>query len=221
MIYELKATTRKKGEKYQREAQIPGIIYGPEVKENVMLLIKKHDLEKVYEAAGESSLINLTVEGEKILREVLIKDVAFDTLKDTLSHVDFYQIKRGQKLEIEAELVFIGEAPVVKESGGILVTNFDTITLRCLPKDIVSKIEVDLSGLKTFEDKIQVKDLKLPETVEILTDLGDTIVMVSEPEEEEEEKPAAAAAPVEGAAAEAPKAEEKNEAGKAEAPVKK
>ncbi|NQT50258.1 50S ribosomal protein L25 [Candidatus Kuenenbacteria bacterium] len=186
MIYDLNVKVRKTGEK--PDDLLPGVVYGPEVKENVNLSIGKNDFDKLYAEAGENSLINLSVEGEKESREVLVKAVNYNPVSDKPIHVDFYQIKRGQTLDIEATFVFVNEAPAVKELSGVLMTNLDKVEIRCMPRDMISEINIDLSVLKTFEDKIQVKDLDLPETVEILTELEELIVTVNEPEEEEPEE---------------------------------
>jgi large subunit ribosomal protein L25 len=189
MIYNLEASIRKELKKkvqtLRKNSLVPGVIYGPEVKENINISIDAVKLEKIYNEAGENSLINLTLDSGKEALEVLIKDVVFSPVSHRIDHVDFYQIKKGQKLDIEPELVFFGVAPAVKELGGILVKNLDKIEIRCLPKDMISEIQVDLTSLKTFEDKILVKDLNIPESVEVLTDLEEAVAVISKPEEEE------------------------------------
>lgn len=198
MIIDLNARARKELKKQTQAlkaaGEVPGVIYGPELEENINISIDINDLEKAYDEGGESTLINLQIEGEKEPREVLIKDIVFEPVVDRPSHVDFYQIKRGQMLEIEPELEFIGVAPAVKALGGILVKQLDSIEVRCLPKDMTSSIKVDISKLATFEDKILVKDLPLPETFELLTDLEEVVAAVQEPEEEEAAQPAEAPA---------------------------
>lgn len=189
MIYDFKASVRKELKKnvqsLRDQGVVPGVVYGPEVKENLNISLDLVQLEKLYEQAGESSVINLSLEGEKESREVLLKDLTFDPLTHRISHVDFYQIKKGQKLEVEPELNFIGVAPAVKEIGGILVKSLDKIEIRCLAKDMISEIEVDLTVLKNFGDKILVRDLKVPAEVEVLTDLDEAVAVIAEPKAEE------------------------------------
>lgn len=197
MIYDFKATIRKEMKKNVRALReqgiIPGVIYGPELKENLNVGLDLVKLEKIYNEAGENSLINLQLDGEKEAREVLIKDIAFEAVRGRISHVDFYQIKKGEKLDIEPELVFVGMAPAVKEIGGILIKSLAKIEIRCLPKDMISEVEVDLTTLKNFGDKISVRDLKVSANVEILTDLDETVAVIAEPREEEAAPVAAAA----------------------------
>ncbi|KKQ80787.1 MAG: 50S ribosomal protein L25 [Parcubacteria group bacterium GW2011_GWC2_38_7] len=195
MIYDFKATVRKELKKkvgaLRVQGIIPGVVYGPEVKENINLSLDSVKLEKIYHEAGENSLINLQLEGEAETREVLIKDIAFEPVSHRVSHVDFYQIKRGVKLNIEPELVFVGIAPAVKEIAGILIKSLAKIEIRCLPKNMISHIEVDLTTLKNFGDKILVKDLKIPADVEVLTDLEETVAVIAEPRAEEVATPVA------------------------------
>jgi len=195
MTYKIKATKRdifgKKLGSSRAQGLTPAVIYGPEVKENINIFLPKNEIQKLYQDAGASSLINLELEGEKEPREVLIKDAHLDPVRDELVHLDFYQVKRGQKLDVEVELNFIGEAPAVKNLHGILIKNLNEIEVRCLPKDMISEISVELSSLATFEDKILVKDLKIPETLEVLIDPDELVTMVAEPaKEEKDEKPA-------------------------------
>ena len=185
MVYELKATKRDQNAEKRPEGLLPAVVYGPEVEENILIHLNSVEFDKLYGKAGESALINLSIEGEKEPREVLVKDVSSDPVKTMFLHVDFYQIKRGQKLEIEAQIVQVGEAPAEKVHSGILITNLDSVTLRCMPRDIISEVKVDLGLLKTFDDRIKVKDLNLPDTVEVLADLEEVVALVAPPTVEE------------------------------------
>ena len=92
------------------------------------------------------------------------------------------------------------------------------MSIRCLPKDIIAEFEIDLTLLKEFGDKIKVGDLDVPETVEVLSSLDETIAAVSEPREEEVEAPVATETPegeegAEGAEGETPAEGEAKEDG--------
>jgi len=192
MPISLSVNTRKekaKKLKAEKNHQIPGVIYGPERDENFLFDINEQDFIKAYDQIGESGIIDLTMEGESEPVEVLIKEVQYDPVTDKPIHVDFYQIKRGQKIEAEKEINFINEAPAVKEFGGILMKKTDVIAFRCLPREL-EKIDltVDLSVLKTYDDVIYVKDINLPENVDLLSNPEDVIALVTEPREEEPEE---------------------------------
>jgi large subunit ribosomal protein L25 len=191
MFYELKAKLRKeegkKAAKLRANSLVPAVIYGPEVKQNINLTLGYNEFKKVYDVAGENSLINLVIEGEGKPRETLVKDVSYEPLSDRVSHVDFYQIKEGQKLAIKVGLKLIGESPAVKSLGGVLFQNLGELAVKCLAKDMISEIEVDISGLAAIDDKIVVRDLKVPVTLEIMEDLSTAVVIITLPEEEKVE----------------------------------
>ena len=144
-------------------------------------------------------MINLMIEGETKPRETLVKDVSYEPLSDRISHVDFYQIKEGQKLEIKVGLKLVGESPAVKSLGGVLFQNLNELGVKCLAKDMISEIEIDISNLTAIDDKIVVRDLKVPSTLEITEDLNTAVVIITLPEEEKVEVAAAVEMPkVEG-----------------------
>jgi len=219
MVYELKAKSRdvfgKKLEAQREQGLVPAVIYGTEVKDNVAVFLDLNEFKKVYEKVSGSAIVNLVIEGESKPREVLIKEVAAHPVKGTFIHIDFYQIKHGQKLEVEVELNFVGIAPAVKVLGGILIKNMNKISIKCLPEEILASIDIDLSTLETFESKITVGDLKFPASVEVLHAPEEIVASVSAPMEEEvvvakpaeatSAAPAAGAKPAENGAKEAKK----------------
>ena len=195
-------TLRKKG-------VLPGVLYGPEIKEALPLELDCKTFEKVYNTAGESSLISLEVEKKKFL--VLIYAVELDPLSQKAIHVDFYQPKLDEEITADIPLVFEGEAPAIKELGGTFVRNIHEVEVRALPQNLPHEIRINVDKLKTFEDSILVKDLIVPKEVKILKDPEETVAFVAEPEKVEEEL----AKPVEEKVEEVEKVEEE----KAEEPA--
>jgi len=174
----------KKVKQLQADGMCPGVIYGPELTENLYIKMREADVRKLYSDAGESSIINLTIDGNKEPLEVLVKDIEYEPVTQLITHIDFFKIKRGQKIEASVEISFVGEAPAVKAFGGVLVTSIDEVTIKCFPKDLMSEIEVDLTGLKTFEDAILISDLNVPESVEIMAEDNEPVAYVSQVREE-------------------------------------
>lgn len=187
MTFTIAAATREAGnaDALRKDARIPAVVYGPEI-DPISISVSYRDFDKLYNEAGESSLIDLAVEGLKETVTVLIQDVQYDPVKGTIQHADFRQINMGEAIDATVELTFVGQAPAVKELGGTLNANLDSVSVTCLPKDLVSHIDVDLSVLATFDDAITIADLQLPEGVEV-TDAPDTLVAnVSAPLTEEQ-----------------------------------
>jgi len=180
----------KKVKTLRKQGVIPAVLYGPKTK-NLSLEINLKEFEKVYKEAGESSLVSLGIEGEKAKTIVLIHDVKKDPLTDQFLHVDFYQPSLKEETEAKVPLVFEGEPPAIKELGGTLVKSISEVEIKALPQNLPHEIKVEISSLKTFEDEILVKDLKVPEGVKILRKPEEIIASVLPPEkvEEELEKP--------------------------------
>ena len=181
----LEAKIRAKSEtRTMGKENIPGILYGRGI-ENVMIWLDRKKFGNVYEETGESTVFKLALDANDE-RNVLIKEIQKNVLTGEPTHVDLYQVRMDEEIEAEVELVFRGEAAAVKELGGILVKNMDSVDVKCLPGDLPSEIEVDISSLKTFEDYIYVKDFPVSDKVEVLVDNETVVVMVSPPRSEEE-----------------------------------
>lgn len=178
----------KKVKTLRKKGILPACLYGYKV-EPLSLEIDKRDFEKVYKQAGESTIIELKIEGgasETRPKPVLIHDLTKDPVTDEFLHVDFYQVKLDKPIVAEVPLVFEGEAPAVKEKEGILVKNITSVEVESLPLDLPHDIKVDLSGLKTFEDKILIKDLAISEKVKIKAPEEEVVVLVMPPRAKEE-----------------------------------
>ena len=133
---------------------------------------------------------------------MIVKDIQRDILTNHIIHADLYQVDMTKKITTEIPLRFIGESKAVKDLGGTLVKNMDSVKVNCLPGDLTSQIEVDISRLENFNQFIRLNDLILPEAVELASATNEAVVGVSETKVEAEAPKPAEAAPVEGAAGE-------------------
>ncbi|MBU0614436.1 50S ribosomal protein L25 [Patescibacteria group bacterium] len=183
--YTLEVQKRSSSEKPQAlrsEDKVPGIMYGFET-EPVMITVGRVQLSKLYQDAGESSVIHLSIDGTQ--HPVLVQDLQYNPLTDFISHVDFRRIDMSHKVETDVELTLFGEAPAVKELGGTLVQSLEEVEVSALPNALVREIKVDVSKLATFDDVVRVGDIEVPEGIEILTDKERTIATVQAPRVEE------------------------------------
>lgn len=176
---------QNKPKKLRREAMVPAVLYGHEVK-NVFLIVNRKQFQQVFLRAGESSLIDLAIEKEKKPRKVLVKEVQRDPVSGDYLHIDFYEVKMTEKITAAVPLEFKGVSRAVKDLDGVLVKNLDEIEVSCLPQDLPHSIPVSISSLKTFDDVIYVKDLDIPKNVEVLAHLEDVVVSVMPPRSEKE-----------------------------------
>lgn len=180
----LKAQPRVKKEKLDHKT-IPAVVYGSSI-ESKSIKLDKVEFEKVYDVVGESSLIDLALDDDKVVK-VLVKEVQKHPFKNIIYNVDLHQVDMSQKITTEIPLEFVGESRAEKEEGALIMKNLDTVEVECLPADLVNHIEVDLSSLNDINDSIHVKDLKVPSGMEILQEADEVVVSAIEPKEEEEE----------------------------------
>ncbi len=175
---------------------LPGVLYGEGIKENLSLHVNEKEFEEVFKEAGESSLVELEVTGKKY--QILIHQISKDPLSGRFLHIDFFKPSTKKKIEAEVPLVFEGESLAVKDLGGILETDLQQVYVKGLAHQLPREIVVNIEVLKTFEDKVVIGDLKVPEGVEILREKNEVVAHVSEARQEEKEEEKEEAAVVEG-----------------------
>jgi len=183
----LEAQKRDKAENVKdmiKSGFIPAVVYGPKLKANKLVKVGANDLRKAIAAAGESTLVDLIVDG-KPEGKILIKEEQLDPVKDTLIHADFYEVDMSKEIHTEIPLRFIGDSKAVKELAGVLIRSINEIEVRCLPTDLVNHIDVDISVLNTFDDVIKIHDLKLPAGIKLAHETDDVVAIVAEPKAEE------------------------------------
>jgi len=186
LIVKTRKETKKSVNNLRKLGQIPAVLYGHKIK-SINLSVAANIFDKVYKEAGESSLIDLVIDEEKPVK-TLIQEVQLDPIKNKIIHIDFYQVRMDEKITATLPIELVGEAPVVKELGATLVTSLDEIEIECLPADLIHEINVEVSGLKTFDDLIHVKDLNIPSTIKVLNNKDEVVVSVTPPRTEEELK---------------------------------
>lgn len=180
-----RTVTGKSVNALRKAGKLPAVLYGHNVKaENIE--VNAADFAKAFKTAGESTIVNLTVDGKT--HPVLIQDVHNHFLSDRPLHIDFYAVNMTEKLKATVPIHFVGESQAVKSLGGVLVKNLSEVEVECLPADLPSHLEVDISSLNKFEDAIRVSDLKVSDKVKILAQPEEVVVAVTPPRSEEEMK---------------------------------
>ncbi|MBS1517079.1 MAG: 50S ribosomal protein L25 [Bacteroidetes bacterium] len=162
---------------------IPGIYYGHGV-DNISIATTEINLRPVI-YTSESRIINLKFDDNSSYNCIL-KDVQFHPVSDKPLHFDLIAIKEGEKITIEVSVHITGNAPGIKE-GGVLQHNLHKLEIECLPSNIPSHIDVDVSELN-INDSIKVSDLKV-ENITILNDENASVVAVVPPTIEKEPTP--------------------------------
>lgn len=192
----------KQVKRIRREGWVPIVSYGPGF-ESEHYQADSLETSRVLAAAGMTSLISLNVEGRRTSYRVLVRDVQRDVLTDAPLHVDLYRVSMTQKISTEIPIELVGESPAVAQGQAILLPLVDRVEIECLPGDLVSVLELDISTLQHMDDVLLVKDIVVPEGITILAEEDGAVVRLApatrleEEEVEEEELLVEAAAEVE------------------------
>ena len=165
--------------KLRLENKVPAVLYHSGL-EGTALSIEKNEL---YKALKTGQFIFEVKVGDKE-QFVLVKEVQYHPVTDEIIHVDFQQVKEDQKISLEVPLRTEGEAEGVK-LGGILVQLLNVVTINCKPSNVPESLSIDVTELE-MNTSLFVKDLVLPDDVEMVTAEDIAVVSVQEPKKEEE-----------------------------------
>jgi len=215
--------------KLRAAGRVPAVLYG-HGQETQALSVDAHDMFRVlHTSAGANVLVDLKVDKDEHL--VLPREIQRNHIKGTIVHVDFLVVSRTETIQVNVEIVDVGEAPGVKQ-GGVVDHHLREVLVECFPQDVPEHLEADVSGLD-LNDVLHVSDLVASEGVTILTNPEETVLavivpavlkteadltiageepaVVEEPEAAEGEAAEGEGAPAEGGEGEAASAEEGGE----------
>jgi len=179
---ELEATTRetlgKKVRFLRRQGVMPVHLFGHSIKSET-LQCDTAQLQRILTQAGKTRLISIKLDNDKKPRNVVAREVQRDPRTGELLHVDFYQVRMEEKIRVEVPIILTGEAPALKLKENSLVHELTSLTVECLPDEIPTDVEGDISSLTDPEQMIRVKDIALGEGVAVLNDPGHVVVRIS------------------------------------------
>ncbi|MCK4912447.1 MAG: 50S ribosomal protein L25 [Candidatus Omnitrophica bacterium] len=174
--------------KLRKQGYVPAVVYGEDI--NTVLTIDTVGLRILQDIHySESVVIDMEIVGEKKTKSipVLVKDVQFHPLTESLIHVDFLKVSLKEKIKVHIPIVLKGEAKQVKEENGTLEQILRELEVEGLPLDIPEKVEVDISEL-TIGHSLHVSNLVVPTGIAIVTDPGETVATALAKVEEVEEE---------------------------------
>ena len=182
----------KKVNALRREGWLPGVVYGRHL-QAFPIQMPAHETSLIMSKLTSSSLVTIDVDGEK--HTAIVRDRQRDVIYGRLTHVDFLALSLNEKLRTTVGLELVGEAPVLKLADVILNQGVFELELECLPQDLPSKIEVDVSKIASMDDLITVGSLNLGDKITVLTDPSEVIISVGYSEQEKEPAAEAVEAP--------------------------
>jgi large subunit ribosomal protein L25 len=178
--------------------RVPAVVYGGVGGEAIAISVEPKAFRKILlSESGANTLISLKLAGTGDTR-VLVKEYQLDPITHQILHADFYRIAMDKVLHITVSVIAKGEAPGVKQQGGILEFVHRTVEVECLPADIPEHIEINVSELMMHQG-VRVRDVSVNPKVKVITDADTMLVHVIMPKAEEVATPAAdavAAGPV-------------------------
>ena len=167
----------KKTRFLRRQGITPTHLFGHNVS-SLALQCDTAKLQRIIAQTGRTRPINLEIEGDKRPRTVFIREIQRDELTRQLIHVDFYQVKKTEKIKVDVPIIFVGEAPAMKEKENILTYGVTSLSVECLPGEVPPQIEVDLSHLEKAEQAIYVRDITLSPDITVITEPDQLMVKV-------------------------------------------
>jgi large subunit ribosomal protein L25 len=171
----------------RRQGITPTHLFGHNL-ESLPLQCGTADLKNIIAQAGMTRLISLKIDADKQPRSVFIREIQKDEVNGQLLHVDFYQIRKKEKIKADIPIILVGEAPAMKDKRRILTHALTSLSIECLPDKLPPEIEVDLSPLEEVEQAIYVRDITLSPDITVFTDPDQMVAKVIEapvPEVEE------------------------------------
>ena len=171
--------------KLRAAGRVPGVIYG-HGREPQSLSLVARDLDKLLsQIAAGSTVIELTL--GRATTKTLIREIQRHPFKKQVLHIDFMELVAGEKVIVDIPLVFVGVPEGVRLSGALLEQIVHSIEVNVDPSNIPNHIDVDVTNL-AMGHSLHVRDLTLPEGLEVLTDEDTTICAVIAPRAVVEEK---------------------------------
>ncbi len=163
----------------RRQGITPAHLFGHGL-ESLALQCDTPMLQRAIAQAGMTRLIALDIEGDKQPRSVFIREIQRKPCTEELLHVDFYQVRKTEKIRVDVPIILVGEAPAMKEKGRTLTHSLTSLSVECLPDKLPPHIEVDLSPLEEVEQATFVRDITLSPDVTVITDPDQMVAKVSE-----------------------------------------
>lgn len=198
---------------------VPGVVYGggrPAVP--IAFDVAKFERLLATSHGGVNTIIDLAGPAPVAGKTVIAKELQREAVRGRITHVDFYEVDLTTKIDVEVPIHLVG-TPLGVVNGGVLDQQLRELELMCLPNAIPDSIEVDVSGLD-LGSNLHVRDLRVPEGVDVKSDGDLTVATVLIPRGLRDEAAAAqdgAAAPAAGAdAAKAEKTDKAEKGGKGE-----
>ena len=186
------AGTKNDARAVRRGGKIPAVVYGAG-KESVAISVDpRHVLRILNSVTGHNTIFDLALTGGEPTKAMIV-DWQYEPIKGHLLHIDLKRIALDKVLKVSVPVFLVGEAAGVKQEGGIMEQMLREVEIECLPADIPSHIDADVSHL-TFGKVLRVSELPHSDKIKFITDENQPVAHVTAVKEEVVATPDAAAA---------------------------
>jgi len=183
--FENRTLTGKKVNRLRREGLLPATVYGKGVGP-FTVQIDARMFNDAYRRAGRTGLIDLAMPGQSGV-SAFVHALQRHPVTRAIQHVDFLAVDLRVEVTVDVPLHIVGEPELVRRGDAILNQPLTSLAVHALPADIPSFIEVDISGLDSFDKSIHVADITLPTKGAIVTPSDELVVSLSPARVAEEE----------------------------------
>ncbi len=163
--------------KMRATGRVPAVVYGPDGTSQSLSVDAHEALSLFGTISVENTIVSLDIEGEGGAVDTLVREVQMHPFKPNLLHLDFYKVTKGVVLQVQVPLHFEGTPAGVRLSSGILEQHVHDIEVSCVPSKIPEYLEVEVTDLE-LGDSLHVRDVSVPEGVEVVTELDRTLCTV-------------------------------------------
>ncbi|HZY62297.1 MAG TPA: 50S ribosomal protein L25 [Edaphobacter sp.] len=164
------------------EGKIPAVVYGAGQDAVAVTVDPKVITKILHSESGHNTIFDLNVEGSAVVKAMIV-DWQHEPLKGRLLHIDLKRIAMDKTMRVSVPIQLIGTATGVKNQGGILDHVLREVEIECLPADIPSHLDVDVSGLE-LHGVLRVSDLPHSGSIKFLEDENATVAHVTAVKEE-------------------------------------
>ena len=164
------------------EGKIPAVVYGAG-QESVAVAVDPRVITKILHSdSGHNTIFDLDVTGSTVVKAMIV-DWQREPIKGALLHIDLKRVAMDKAMRVSVPIQLVGVPVGVKAQGGILEHVLREVEIECLPSDIPSHLDVDVSALE-INGSIHVSDLPHSGSIKFLGDEGATVAHVSVIKEE-------------------------------------
>ena len=183
---------KNEARRLRASGRIPAVLYGAEKGKAMEIAVDPRVLLRIlHSESGVNTLIGLQLDGGST--RVLVKEYQVDPIDHKLLHADFYLVAMDKTLTVTVPIVLKGEAPGVKQQGGIVDFVNREIEIEVLPGDIPENISVEIGDLMLHQG-VRVRDLATEGAKWTPVSDGDMMIVHVVALKAEEPEPAAAEA---------------------------